>query len=81
MSKKLKQKAYQYTAVFELNGDGGYTVTVPALPGLVTEGRDLKEAKNMAEDAVICYLEGLKKAKEYIPTEKEVGNFRLSVKL
>ncbi|MEK7076309.1 MAG: type II toxin-antitoxin system HicB family antitoxin [Patescibacteria group bacterium] len=81
MSKKLKQKVYQYSAVFESNEDGGYTVTVPALPGLVTEGRDLKEAKNMADDAIICYLEGLKKAKESIPAEKEVGNFRLSVKL
>lgn len=77
----MKQKVYQYTAVFESNKNGGYTVTVPALPGLVTEGSDLKEAKNMAEDAIICYLEGLKKAKEFIPTEREIGNFRLSVKL
>ncbi len=81
MSKKLKQNVYHYTTVFELNEDGGYMDTAPALPGLVTEGRDLKVAKNMAEDAIICYLEGLKKAKESIPTEKEVGNFRLSVKL
>ena len=35
----------------------------------------------MAEDAITCYLEGLKKADELIPTEKEVGSFRLSVKL
>ena len=79
--KKLKQKVYQYTAIFELNEDGGYTVTVPSLPGLVTEGDDLKEAKFMAEDAIRCYVEGLKKAKESIPEELEVGNFRLSVRL
>jgi len=81
MKKSLKQKVYQYTAIFELNEDGGYTVTVPSLPGLVTEGDDLKEAKFMAEDAIRCYVEGLKKAKESIPEELEVGNFRLSVRL
>ena len=81
MKRSLKQKVYQYTAIFELNEDGGYTVTVPALPGLVTEGNDLKEAKLMAEDAIRCYIEGLQKAKESIPQELEVGNFRLSVRL
>jgi len=79
--KKLKQKIYQYTAIFELNEVGGYTVTVPSLPGLVTEGDDLKEAKFMAEDAIRCYVKGLQKAKISIPQELEVGNFRLSVRL
>ena len=79
--RKIKQKVYQYTAVFELNEDNGYTVTIPALPGLVTEGRNLKEAREMVEDAVRCYIQGLKKAKESVPLEKEVGNFRLSVRV
>lgn len=78
---KLNQKVYQYTAIFEMNDVGGYTVIVPALPGLVTEGDNLNTAKIMAEDAIICYLQGLKKLKEPVPTEKEIGNFRLSVKL
>jgi len=77
---KIKQQVYQYTAVFELNEDSGYTVTVPALPGLVTEGRNLDEAREMTVDAMRCYIGGLKKAREVIPTEKEVGNFRLSIK-
>ena len=57
----MKKKLLQYTAIFEKNEDGGYTVIVPALPGLVTEGKDLEEAKKMVEDAIYCYLEGLKK--------------------
>lgn len=77
---KIKKQIYQYTATFELNEDNGYTVTVPALPGLVTEGRNLEEAREMAEDAIRCYIQGLKKASESIPLEKEVGNFRLSVR-
>jgi antitoxin HicB len=50
-----------YTVICELNEHGGYTVTVPALPGLVTAGRTLDDAKAMARDAMACYVEGLLK--------------------
>jgi predicted RNase H-like HicB family nuclease len=45
--KKQKEKIYEYEALFEPNGSG-YTVTVPKLTGLVTEGETLKEARLMA---------------------------------
>ncbi len=61
--KKLKETIYQYEAVFEPNG-AGYTVTVPKLPGLVTEGDNLKESREMARDAIRCYLEALLKEKK-----------------
>jgi antitoxin HicB len=77
--KKMNNPAYEYTAFFEANENGGYTVTVPALPGLVTEGRDLEEAREMAMDAIRCYIQGLRKAKEPIPIEKETAQFKLSV--
>jgi antitoxin HicB len=54
----------EYTAFFEANEHGGYTVTVPALPGLVTEGKDLEHARVMAKDAIQSYILGLKKAKD-----------------
>jgi antitoxin HicB len=79
--KSLKKKVYQFTAIFEKNENGGYTVTVPSLPGLVTEGKDLEEAKKMVEDAIRCYLEGLKKENKKIPEEKEIGQFRIEVKI
>ena len=60
-----------YTAVFD-QGDGGYTVTVPALPGLVTEGRTIDEAREMAIDAIRCYLESLRKDGEPIPSDKPI---------
>ena len=60
--KKYKEKIYQYEVVFDSNGEG-YTVTVPKLPGLVTEGDNLKEAREMAKDAIRCYLEALLKDK------------------
>lgn len=60
--KKHLETIYQYEVVFDPNGEG-YTVTVPKLPGLVTEGDNLKEAREMAKDAIRCYLEALLKDK------------------
>jgi len=77
--KNGKSRVYEYTAFFEANETGGYTVTVPALPGLVTEGKNLEHARDMAKDAVRCYIEGLKKAKETIPVERETAQLKLSV--
>jgi len=48
---------------------GGYTVTVPALPGCVTEGDTLEEAIAMARDAIEGYIESLQKHGEPIPED------------
>ena len=50
----------QYTVLFEPAEEGGYVVTCPALPGLVTEGDTLAEARVMAADAIRAYLDGLR---------------------
>lgn len=60
--KKREETIYMYEVIFDSNGSG-YTVTVPKLPGLVTEGSNLKEAREMAKDAIRCYLEALLKDK------------------
>jgi antitoxin HicB len=77
--KNATKRIREHTAFFEANEHGGYTVTVPALPGLVTEGKDLEHARAMAKDAVRCYIEGLKKAKEPIPVERETAQVKISV--
>lgn len=79
LMKTRRNKPYEYTAFFESNEHGGYTVTVPALPGLVTEGKDLEDARAMAKDAIRCYIDGLKKAKQPIPIERETAQLKLSV--
>jgi len=76
---KVSKQIYNYTAGFEENENGGYTVLVPALPGLVTEGKNLENAKEMAEDAILCYVEGLKISHEEIPEEGNIAHLRLSV--
>jgi antitoxin HicB len=50
---------------------GGFTVLVPALPGCVTHGRTLEEAKEMARDAIAAYIESLRKHHEPIPTDND----------
>jgi antitoxin HicB len=77
--KNGRERLREYTAFFESNENGGYTVTVPALPGLVTEGKNLEHARHMTKDAIRCYIEGLKKAKEPIPVERETAQLKLSV--
>ena len=50
----------RYTVVLSPDPDeGGYTVTVPALPGRVTEGDNLEQALANAKDAIRCHVEGL----------------------
>jgi antitoxin HicB len=81
MSKISTKKSREYTAFFEENEHGGYTITVPALPGLVTEARDMKHAKIVLHDAILCYAEGLKKAKMAVPNESFVASMRLQVSM
>src|SRR5437016_9073536 len=59
----------------------GYQVTVPLLPGLVTYGRTLAEAREMARDAIRCHLEGLRKDGERIPNERTARKEKLRVAL
>ncbi len=40
--------------------EGGYTVTVPSLPGCITYGQDIHHAKEMAKEAIEGYIELLK---------------------
>jgi predicted RNase H-like HicB family nuclease len=77
MSERTKQRReavegveYRYTAVFEPAEEGGYIVTVPALPGLVTEAETLEGARSAAHEAILGYLESLKKHNEEIPVEQ-----------
>ncbi len=37
--------------------EGGYTVTVPTLPGCLTFGETIEEAITMAREAIELYLE------------------------
>ena len=61
---------YTYTVFFEPAEDGGFVVTCPALPGLVTEGDTMEEARAMAQDAIRAYIESLRKDSLPVPSDK-----------
>ena len=61
-----------YTVLFEPAEEGGFVVTCPALPGLVTEGDTLEESRRMARDAIRAYLESLRKEGLPIPGDKRI---------
>jgi predicted RNase H-like HicB family nuclease len=43
--------------ILEPSEEGGYTVTVPALPGCISEGESLDEAVANIQEAIELYLE------------------------
>ncbi len=75
----MKIKTLNYTVVFQKEPEGGYTAFVPLLPGCVTYGDNLSEAKKMAEEAIKIYLESLKAHKEEIPIEEEVFYTQMNI--
>ena len=66
-------KQVRYTAVFEPAEEGGYIVTFPAIPDLATQGETLDEARAMAADCLLAYLESLRRDGEPLPYEAPEG--------
>jgi antitoxin HicB len=50
-------KVSNYTIIFEPVEEGGYDVIVPAIPEIRTFSDTIDEARQMAEDAIRCYIE------------------------
>ena len=61
-----------YTIILEPDvEEGGYTVTVPALPGCITQGETVEQCVERAREAIEGFIEGLKADGEAIPEEME----------
>ena len=58
-----------YTAIFEKATEGGYVVSVPALPGCLTQGETFEEAKDNIKDAITGYIEVLREDGDEVPYE------------
>jgi predicted RNase H-like HicB family nuclease len=59
----------RYTVVLEQETDGGYVVSVPALPGCVSQGDTRAEALTNIREAIELYLDDCRAAADPIPTE------------
>lgn len=65
--KRVAKKNLRFPTVFQREAEGGFTVTVPALPGCVTFGKTIEEAEKMAEEAIQLYLEDMLNNGESLP--------------
>jgi antitoxin HicB len=63
----MPKARYHFNIMLRPEPEGGYTALVPALPGCVTYGRTVDEAREMARDAMAGYIESLKKHGEPTP--------------
>ncbi len=74
-------KRLSYRILLRPEPEGGYTVIVPSLPGCITYGKSVDEAKKMAMDAIKAYLESLKKHGEPIPDDSDILEGMLEIQL
>lgn len=68
-----------YRVLLRKEPEGGYTLTVPSLPGCVTYGNTIDEAIEKGKEAIELYIESLKAHGEEIPTEERTFEYTLTV--
>ncbi|WGR91371.1 type II toxin-antitoxin system HicB family antitoxin [Bradyrhizobium sp. ISRA443] len=56
-----------YIALIHKDADSDYGVSFPDLPGVITSGTDLDDARTMAAEALALHLEGLAEDGEAVP--------------
>jgi len=50
-----------YTVIYTKENDGWYTTQVVELPGCISYGVDIEDAQKMTKEAILAYLESVKK--------------------
>lgn len=74
-------KVLNYTVIFEPQTEGGYTAIVPALPGCISEGDTLEEARGLVADAIRAYCESLIKDGKPLPKDVDTDPITEKVKV
>jgi antitoxin HicB len=72
-------KVLNYRVRLKKEIEGGYTVTVPALPGCVTYGETVDDSLSMVKEAIEGYLESLKAHGEEIPSDDNLLEYNLTI--
>ncbi len=70
---------YTYKIHLHKEVEGGYTVTVPVLPGCITYGENVDDAIAMAKEAIELYIEGLQERGEVIPDDSQTLEYSLNL--
>lgn len=72
MKQDIAKRPHRYSAIFEPAEEGGYTVTIPSLPGCISEGDTFEEASKNIKEAAELYLVTMREENEEIPEDTEV---------
>ena len=70
---------YSYKILLTKEEEGGYMVTVPALPGCITQGDNIEEAMAMSQEAIELYIEELQARGEKIPDNSNTLEYSLNL--
>ena len=74
-------RVYTFTVRLHRAEEGGYVLTVPALPGCHTFGATYEEALSHAEEAILGFIETLHKLGRSVPVEGHGNRLHLQVRL
>lgn len=78
----LSDRLKEYTILISPDDEsGGFTVEVPALPGCVTDGSTVEEAKKNAIEAIELYLQTLAEQGISYPDDSEPNFIRQKVSI
>lgn len=59
--------------------EGGFSVSVPALPGCFTQGETIEEAIEMAKEAISLYVESLEADGQLVPDDSKTLEYSLTL--
>jgi predicted RNase H-like HicB family nuclease len=62
-----RTKHMQYIGLIHKDASSDYGVSFPDFPGVITAGKDLDDARALAEEALALHVEGLIEDGEVIP--------------
>ena len=68
-----------YRVLLRREPESGYTAIVPSLPGCITYGKTLDEAKANVREAIELYIESLEAHGEEVPTEEDIFEYNLTL--
>jgi antitoxin HicB len=68
-----------YRILLNPEPEGGYTASVPTLPGCITYGETVDEAILMAKEAIELYIESLVAHNEPVPDESNMLEYALTI--
>lgn len=72
-------KQLTYRVLLNKEPEGGYTVTVPSLPGCITYGKSIEDAIDMAKEAIELYIESLIAHGEPVPDETNTLEYAITL--